>query len=156
MSKAARLILHDYRTGTTLAIVNDAYIARLGTEGEDADARRVAFYSKKHAVKTTKVTENEVLLATIRQLEKEGFNRWSSPGRSPQGSSSVSSSIEVELASGTRHFVRHPGLQQQEASDHLMCYLVFMEIYNVIEMYQSADPNDFSFDSTPVRGAGQY
>jgi len=153
LSKAAKVSLRDYRTGTTLSIVNDGYIAKLGVEGEDADTRRVAFYSEKHADPTTKVTKDEVLLATIRQLEKEGFDRWSSPGRSPGDSSTASSSIEIELASGARHFLRHPGLKENQARDHLSCYRVFQEIYNVIEQYQSVDPDDFRFDSMPVRGA---
>ena len=84
-TKAARLSLRDYRTGTTLSIVNDGYIARLGVEGDTSAMRRVAFYSEKHADPNTKVTEDAVLVATIRQLEKEGFGRWASPGDSDHG-----------------------------------------------------------------------
>lgn len=153
LSKAAKVSLRDYRSGTTLSIVNDGYIAKLGVRGEDADTRRVAFYSRKHADPTIKVTEDEILLATIRQLDIEGFERWSSPGHSPQGSSSDSSSIEIELASGARHFLRHPGMTEDQARAHLQCYLVFQEIYNVIEQYQSVDPDDFRFERMPVRGA---
>ncbi len=154
-TKAARLSLRDYRTGTTLSIVNDGYIARLGVEGDTSTTRRVAFYSEKHADPNTKVTGDAVLVATIRQLEKEGFGRWASPGQSPADSASASSSIEVELAGGTRHFLRHPGLQENQARDHLACYRIFYEIYNVIEQYQSVNPDDFRFESMPVRGAGR-
>lgn len=154
-SQAARLSLRDYRTDTTLSIVNDGYIARLGVEGETPAMRRVAFYSQKHADSTTKVTEDRVLLAAIRQLEKEGFDQWSSPGRSPEDSPSASSSIEIELASGARHFLRHAGLKANQAQAHLNCYQVFTEIYNVLEQYQSVNPEDFSFESMPVRGAGR-
>ena len=155
LSKAAKVSLRDYRTQTTLSIVNDAYIARRGVEGDNANLRRVAFYSEKHADPTTKVTEDQVLLATIRQLEKEGFARYAVQGRSPEDSFDSSSSIEIELASGVRYFLRHSGMAESQARAHLTCCRVFTEIYNVIEQYQSADPEDFHFDNVPVREAGR-
>ncbi len=154
-SRAAKLSLYDYRTGTTLSIVNDAYITRLGVAGDTSALRRVAFYSQKHANQSTKVTEDRYLLATIDQLEKEGFARWSSQGQAPRDSLTASSSIEIELPSGTRYFLRHSGMQVNQARDHLACSQLAWEVFNFLEQYQSVNPEDFHFERMPVRGAGR-
>lgn len=157
-----KLTLRDYRSATgpqgaalRLSLVDDSYISSLGVEGVDATHRRASFYSEKRGDVSTKVESDRILEATIQALDQSGFARYAVDGPAPAVSDG-SMSLEIVRGDRAQHIIRRRGSNDLERINSMVtCFTIFTEMYNHIEQYQSADPDQMRLQGAPVGRRGR-
>lgn len=122
-----------------LGVVNDQHLRSIGVTGETEDLRRANFYSRKRGDAMTKVASNRVVAGLVEALNGEGFATYGMDGGSV--GSLEGTVIEINSGGSLSHFRYSKGMPPGALSAYQRCRALFMDVYNVIPQYQSADPN---------------
>ena len=129
----------DPRVGMVLGVVNDQHLRSIGVTGETEDLRRANFYSRKRGDAMTKVASDRIVAGLVQALDSEGFSTYGMEGGSV--GSLEGTVIEINTGGRLSHFRYSKGMPPAALEAYQRCRGLFMDVYNVIPQYQSADPN---------------
>ncbi|HED65808.1 MAG TPA: hypothetical protein ENJ09_09665 [Planctomycetes bacterium] len=122
------VILHDYRGEQKLEL--------------DSETRtdRVQAYSQLRREASLKVQADEVMVALVREMERNGFDDYAQAGRAPsRGSAVVTRALEVNIDGKTRHWVIGPGSSVDEKKSFLAAMGDFVQLYNLTQAFQAIE-----------------
>ncbi|MFT7678873.1 MAG: hypothetical protein ACI8QC_002870 [Planctomycetota bacterium] len=137
-NNAIQVRFTDFKSGQNMSIVNDSWLQGQGIAGEDASARKMAFYSQITSKLSAgvKVAEIETMQGLLEFMEYTDFSEFATHG-APQADKDLRQSIALTRNGETRHIRGQVGMSKKQAESFRTTVRGFVDIYNRVPQFQS-------------------